>query len=348
MRSDFPVRRRFGRRLAIGLSISAAVVTATLGCGGSPQGAPIRVVIPAGSTFRQATDSLARIGLVGQPRIFRIYAMVSRHDRNIKAGTYSIKRGTPWSEILTVLAEGRGIVRAVTIPEGWSLANIVPALARVLEVPRDSVDAAVSDNALRERLDVPVKTIEGYLFPDTYSFGDQTTARSAVEDMVRRFEQKWKPEWNARLPELAMTRHDIVTLASIIETEARLPEERPVISAVYHNRLRIGMLLQADPTVQYSLGRHTSRVMYRDLEVESKYNTYKYKGLPPGPIASPGAASIEAALFPADVPYLYFVAHPDGHHEFRRTLSEHNEARVLVRRGAPPSRPAGPRPSTPP
>lgn len=129
-----------------------------------------------------------------------------------------------------------------------------------------------------------------------------------------------------------MSRHDIVTLASIIEKEARLSEERPVISAVYHNRLRDRMPLQADPTVQYSRGRHTTRVLYSDLEVESPYNTYKRTGLPPGPIASPGRASLEAALFPANVPYKFFVAHPDGHHEFRVTFRQHVEARQQIRR----------------
>jgi UPF0755 protein len=129
-----------------------------------------------------------------------------------------------------------------------------------------------------------------------------------------------------------MTRHQVMTLASIIEKEARVASERPTIAAVYHNRLKRGMPLQADPTVLYALGRHENRVLYRHLEVESPYNTYRNPGLPPGPIASPGLASIEAALFPADVPYLYFVAHPDGHHEFRATLREHNEAVRQMRR----------------
>jgi UPF0755 protein len=131
-----------------------------------------------------------------------------------------------------------------------------------------------------------------------------------------------------------MSRHDIVTLASIVEKEARLAEERPVISAVYHNRLRRQMPLQADPTVQYARGAHRERVLYRDLEVESPYNTYRNPGLPPGPIASPGKASLEAALFPAQVSYLFFVAHPDGHHEFRDTFREHVEARQDIRRQA--------------
>jgi len=139
-----------------------------------------------------------------------------------------------------------------------------------------------------------------------------------------------------------MTRHQAITLASIIEKEARVDSERPIISAVYHNRLKRGMPLQADPTILYALGRHASRVLYRDLDVKSPYNTYRNTGLPPGPIASPGSASIEAALYPASVPFLYFVAHPDGHHEFRTTLREHNEAvrrMRALRRQAASSRP---------
>ena len=163
--------------------------------------------------------------------------------------------------------------------------------------------------------------------------------------MVRRFEQVWKPEWTARLDTLHMSRNDVMALAAIVEKEAKLPQERPVIAAVYANRVRHGMLLQADPTVQYALGKHVARVYYKDLEVESPYNTYKHKGLPPGPIASPGRPSIEAALYPASVPYEYFVAFPDGHHEFRRDLAGHEQARLgsasrvgFSRRGAPTGR----------
>src|SRR5205085_3049338 len=136
-----------------------------------------------------------------------------------------------------------------------------------------------------------------------YLFPDGTTARSAITMMVRRYEQVWRPEWTARLDSVSLNRHGIMTLASIIEKEARLPEERPVIAAVYLNRLRDRMLLQADPTVQYALGEHQNRVLYKHLEIESEYNTYKHVGLPPGPIASPGRASILAALYPANVPY---------------------------------------------
>jgi len=318
-------RRRWG---SLVLPLLAAV---SLACG-ERYGAPVRVVVPAGSTFRATTDSLQRVGLVRSPGLFRLYAKLGGRDRDVKAGTYMLQRGASWGALLDALTKGRGIVNTVTIPEGFALSSIVPLLAKTLEVPVESVQAAARDSALRRRLDVPTPTLEGYLFPDTYSFAAGTTAREAVEEMVRGFERRWKPEWDSRLQELAMSRNDVVALASIVEKEARLAEERPVIAAVYHNRLKARMPLQADPTVQYALGRHVDRVLYKDLEVDSPYNTYRRAGLPPGPIASPGLASIVAALFPANVPYLFFVATPDGHHEFRTTFSEHREAISDIRK----------------
>src|SRR5205085_3691411 len=223
----------------------------------------------------------------------------------------------------------------VTIPEGYTVAQITPLLAKTLKVPVDSVTAAVSDTALLSRLDVPNKTLEGFLFPDTYAFPIGTTARQAVREMVYAFERRWRPEWDSSAADLKINRNDLVTMASIVEKEARVPEERPVIAAVYYNRLKRGMLLQADPTVQYALGHHVGRVLYKDLAIQSPYNTYVNKGLPPGPIASPGVASLAAAANPASVQYLYFVASADGHHEFRMTLEEHASAVRQVRAAMP-------------
>ena len=329
MRSRFRVRHRLARG-------STDVLLASIVACTSSNTRSQRVVIPSGSSFSTAVDSLARAGVIGSPRLFRFYASSRGRDRDLKAGTYLFQPGSSWNDVLDALTRGKGLVHTVTIPEGFALSSIAPLLAKALSVPPESVMIAASDSALRRRLDVPTPTLEGYLFPDTYTFADGTSPEDAVGMLVARFEKVWKPEWNARLQELAMSRHDIMTLASIIEKEARLAEERPVISAVYHNRLKRGMLLQADPTVQYALGRHVDRVLFKDLEVDSRYNTYKHEGLPPGPIASPGAASIEAALYPANVPYLYFVAHPDGHHEFRQTFAEHTEARDQIRRENPP------------
>jgi UPF0755 protein len=321
------------------LLLSAAL--STLVACGSPHGVAVRVIVPKGASFAQATDSLHHAGIVRFPLVFRVLARVKGQDRNIKPGTYLLKHGTPWLDVLGALNGGHGVVNTITIPEGFSLQQIEPLLTQTLHVPIDSVKAAVADTAQLAHLDIPTKNLEGYLFPDTYAFPDGTTARQAVSEMVKRFEREWKPEWNARLVTLALNRNDIVTLASIIEKEAKRPEERPVISAVYHNRLKNRMLLQADPTVQYALGHHVARVLLKDLEVESPYNTYKHAGLPPGPIASPGGPSLVAALFPANVSYLYFVAHADGHHEFRTSLAEHDSAKIAAKRDtATPTLPA--------
>lgn len=300
-------------------------------CGQKPYGTSTRVIIPRGSSFADAADSLSKANLVGWRKMFRIYARLTGGDRNIKPGTYLLKHGTPWSDIISALHGGHGLVNTITIPEGYTVSQIAPLLARTLKVPVESVDVAVRDTALLARLDIPTPTLEGYLFPDTYAFPIGTTARQAVREMVYDFERRWKPDWDAKAVALDINRNDLVTMASIVEREARLPEERPVIAAVYYNRLKKGMLLQADPTVQYALGHHVGRVLYKNLTIESPYNTYVHKGLPPGPVASPGVASLVAAANPANVPYLYFVASPDGHHEFRMTLGEHASAIREVR-----------------
>ncbi len=304
--------------------VLAGSVVAVAACDGGSGSA--RVQVPSGASLRQAADSLKKAGVIRSARAFSLYAKLAGRDRSIKAGTYLIDRGASWRTVIDGLVAGRGIVFTVTIPEGWDLRTIVPSVATTMKVPPEALDSASRDTALLRRLGIPTPTLEGYLFPETYLMPEGSAPLPIVRRLVNEFERRWKPEWNERLKVLGMTRHEVVTLASIIEKEARVAAERPVISAVYHNRLKRKMLLQADPTVQYALGRHTTRVLYRDLRVDSPYNTYRNVGLPPGPIASPGSASIEAALFPADVPFLYFVAHPDGHHEFRATLREHNEA----------------------
>lgn len=310
--------------------LGPALATVAAACGS--RGGPMqKVTIPKGASFRVAAESLAAHGLIGNARLFGIYAKLRGRDRSMRYGTYMLARGASWNELLYDLRRGRGIVHTVTIPEGYDLAQIVPLLAEVLEVSRDSLEMAVRDSTLRRQLDVPTPSLEGYLFPDTYTFPDQVTAHEAVAAMVHRFEALWKPEWNTRLDSLKLSRHDVVTLASIVEREVRRREEGPVVAAVYLNRLRTRMPLQADPTVTYALGKRPGRVYYRDLRVNSPYNTYRVLGLPPGPIGSPGFASLMASLHPAKVPYRFFVAHPDGHHEFRTTYREHLEAIRMVR-----------------
>lgn len=313
--------------------VLAATVVMGAACGAT-RGPMEKVTIPKGASFRVAAESLAAHGLIRSPRLFGVYATVLRRDRTMRYGTYMLARGTSWHELLNDLRRGKGIVHVVTIPEGYDLSQIVPLLAASLDVSRDSLEMAIRDSTLRRELDVPTPSLEGYLFPDTYIFPDQITAHEAVAAMVHRFQQVWKPEWDALADSLKLSRHDVVTLASIVEREVRKRDEGPVVAAVYLNRLRTRMPLQADPTVTYALGKRPGRVYYRDLRVNSPYNTYKVLGLPPGPIGSPGLASLTATLNPAKVPYRFFVAHPDGHHEFRTTYREHLAAIQMVRAAA--------------
>jgi UPF0755 protein len=327
-------RARATRFLATRAVAATLACTSALAACGGPSGDPVQVSVPQGASFRAVADSLESAGIVSSARLFRWYATLGGRDRAIKAGTYALQPGQSWGDVLDALIDGRGLVLTVTIPEGFDLRQIAPRLARVLDVPEDSVRAAVRDSAWRAERGVPAATLEGYLFPDTYTFPAGTSARTAVRTMLERFDAVWRPEWDARLAALGITRHQAVTMASLVEKEARVAEERPTIAAVYWNRVKIGMRLQADPTVQYALPEHVDRLLFVHLEVDSPYNTYRYDGLPPGPIASPGASSLDAALTPADVPYLFFVAHPDGHHEFRRTFQEHQQAIAMVRREA--------------
>ncbi len=329
-------RRKSGGRLwrtaaALFVLLSVGWMWREIGGTGSTESAS-RVVIPRRSTMRAAADSLERAGVIGSTRLFRAFASTTGQTRAIKPGTYLFPRHAGYSEVFDALVNGRGIVHTITVPEGYDIRDIAPLIAKALLVSEDSVRAAVTDTAWRRKLNVPAPTLEGYLFPATYAFADGTTAREAVVEMLERFEAAWKPEWNDRLQDMAISRHDAMTMAAIVEKEARKPEERPIIAAVYWNRVKKGMKLQADPTVQFALPTHVDRVFFKDLEVESKYNTYKYAGLPPGPIASPGDASIVAALSPARVPYLYFVATADGHHEFRTTFAEHAKAIADIKR----------------
>ncbi len=328
-------RRRLLRLSALAFAMVVAVGAWQLWreLGGDAIATPANsVVIPKGSSVRAAATILSKAGVIESPRLFRWFATTTGRARAIKPGRYQFARRANYGDVLDALVEGRGVRYTITIPEGYDVRDIAPIIAKTLSVSEDSVRAAVTDTAWKRRLNVPAPTLEGYLFPATYSFADGTSAREAVRVMLERFESGWKPEWNDRLHDLAISRHTAMTMAAIVEKEARKAEERPIIAAVYWNRVKKGMKLQADPTVQYALPAHVDRVLYRDLEIDSKYNTYKYAGLPPGPIASPGEASIAAALSPANVPYLFFVAHPDGHHEFRTTFAEHKKAIALVKR----------------
>jgi UPF0755 protein len=207
-------RFRVRGRVAIA---TALLLAATSACGSSSHEGYGRVTIPQGAAFRTAADSLHAEGFVSSPWLFRVYARITGRDRQIRAGTYVLQHGLSWNQLVNALRKGQGIERRVTIPEGWSLSQIVPALATDLGVPEDSVRAAVRDPALRSELGITTPTLEGYLFPDTYIFSYGTQPRAAVQEMVRHFQEVWQPGWNDRLRELGLSRNDVITLASIIE-----------------------------------------------------------------------------------------------------------------------------------
>jgi peptidoglycan lytic transglycosylase G len=330
------------RRALAGLAIALA---AACGGGASPQARSVAVTIPPGATLDAAVDSLTRHDVIRHPTLFRWYARARGLGGDLKTGDYLLSPAASWGDIVTTLARGRGIEVRWTVPEGLTLAEVAGLAAQDLGVARDSVLAAAHDPELHRLLGLPPQapTVEGYLFPTTYVLPAHITGRQLVRVMVREFLSQWRPEWDARLDSLDETRHQIVTLASIIEAEVRYDPDRPFVSAVYHNRLARGMKLEADPTVSYAYGRRLKRVWDKNLAVRSPYNTYLHTGLPPGPIAQPGRASLEAALYPATVPFLYFVAQPNGKHIFSVTFAQHQAAILTVKRmqresREPPSR----------
>ena len=311
-----------------------ALVAMTAACGGPPRTARVPVEIPPGTTLQAAVDSLAAHAVVRHPSLFLAYARARGLRGELKSGDYLLPEGARWNDIVAALTRGRGIEVRWTVPEGLMLPEVAALAETELGIPRDSFLAAAGDPALRQALALPTgsATVEGYLFPTTYVLPVHIGARELVQVMTRAFQDAWQADWQNRLDSLHWTRHQAVTLASIIEAEVRYDPDRPFVSAVYHNRLARGMKLEADPTVIYAFGHRLKRVWDKDLLIASPYNTYLHPGLPPGPIAEPGRASLLAALNPAPFPFLYFVAQPDGKHIFSVTLPEHEAAVRTVKR----------------
>ncbi|MDR2712719.1 MAG: endolytic transglycosylase MltG [Clostridiales bacterium] len=294
---------------------------------------PVTVTINPGLGSSQISEILYEAGLTNSSQIFRSYAKEKEIDNILRPGEYSFEGEVSLADIADALAKGgleasKGI--KVTLPEGLTL----PEIAAVLE-SKGIVEAAAfleyTENAQLDFDYLPVigslNRLEGFLFPETYQMDPGWDEAKVTDLLLKQFDKIWKKEWQQRADELGMNALEIITLASIIEREARVDTDRPLISGVFHNRLAIDMLLQSCATVQFVLGERKEILTYADLEIESPYNTYKYKGLPPGPIACPGQLSIEAALYPEDSDYLFFVAKPDGSHHFSKTLAEHEAAK---------------------
>ncbi len=308
-----------------------ALVVCAIACGNPGPGATKeRVTIPRGATLSAVADTLHAHRVIRSPRLFKLYATVSGSQRDIQAGTFEFAVGASMGRVLEILVSGTEVLESLGIPEGLMLSEIAQRVRQQIGIDSQAFMIAARDSGLLNQVGAPADNLEGYLYPSTYYVATHATALDVVRQMVEEFELRWQAEWNQRLTELGMTRHEIVILASIIEGEVRFRPDGKFVSSVYHNRLAHRMRLQADPTVIYALGRRR-RLYERDYQIQSPYNTYLINGLPPGPISQPSEASLEAALFPANTDFLFFVARPDGKHIFSRTHREHLAAVAEVR-----------------
>jgi UPF0755 protein len=294
------------------------------------------IEIMPGQGFSSTTARLAKEGVIISPAKFKIIAAISGDDKKIKAGEYMFSPSMTPASIIYALVNGKVYMHKLTIPEGYNIQQVAEAVEHDGICSRDQFENAAKDSAAAMAMGIPGQTFEGYLYPETYFYPRGTDPSIIVRDMVNRFKKVYKSEWSQREAALGMTQHQIVTLASIIEKETGAAIERPLISSVFHNRLKENMRLETDPTVIYGIENFDGNLTRVHLRTPGPYNTYMNKGLPIGPIANPGYKSLEAALFPADSDYLFFVSRKDGTHEFARTYEEHiqNIRKYQLRRRA--------------
>lgn len=338
---------REGRNYLITLLVLTGLVLWTLYYVGAPVGGsttPVMINVPKGATAAAVAEKLKEAGLIRSALGFTVIARARADAGKLKPGAYRFNKSMPVRRMLDAMVRGDVAAVWVTIPEGFTVRQVAGRLAGKHLVNESEfltlVTACAGD--FREIVSVPAPGLEGYLFPDTYLVPLNADPREIVTQMLKAFKSRVADPLSSEIGEISagvdveskgQVLNRIIIVASLIEREARVPKDRALISAVIWNRLQIGMKLDIDATVLYALGEHRRRLFYRDLAVQSPYNTYIHPGLPPGPIANPGIDSIKAALHPEKVGYLYYVARPDGSHIFSRTLSEHNAARQRVRNG---------------
>lgn len=282
--------------------------------------------ISPGQRFDVTSELLHKNGLIKHLFKFKVLARIKNADKKIRAGEYRLSAAMPPNEILEIMTNGKVFLRKLTVPEGANIYQIAAAAARSgLGTETDFLHAAADPAFVREK-GIDAQTFEGYLFPDTYYFPKGVKPEKIITTMVKRFHDIFSPEWEKQAKSLNLSVHQVVTLASVIEKETGVSEERPLISSVFHNRLKKGMRLDSDPTVIYGIKDFDGNLTRKHLETLTPYNTYRIKGLPPGPIANPGQKAIEAALYPADTAFLFFVSKNDHTHEFSTNLKNHSRA----------------------
>ncbi len=294
---------------------------------------PVVIYIRKGLNSRQIANLLVKHKVVANSLTFRIYASYNQVDYRLLPGTYQLKTNMPYNEVIRKLTKGpkKSYVKIV-IPEGFTLKEIVARLSDKTGRPAQQFYQATQGNQILKYnfpyLPAGANSLEGYLFPKTYTFETKVKPRQIIERMLRQFKiETQNLDWSLA-EEKSMSRHEMITIASLIEKEAKVPEERPLVAAVIYNRLARNMPLQIDATVQYALPERKTQLNYQDYKVNSPYNTYLHTGLPPGPIASPGLDSINAALHPAAVDYLYYVlTSPDGRHTFTNNYQDFLKAK---------------------
>ena len=284
------------------------------------------VIIQPGQGFNATTEKLFKAGIIKNRLKFKLFAILKGHDKNIQAGEYLLSPSMPPAIILEFLINGKVNLHKITVVEGYNLHQIADIVARAGFASRTDFYAVATDTSFVHEKGIDAKTFEGYLFPETYYFPKVITSEKIISTMVDRFRSLFTSKWKKRAKELGFSIHQVVTLASIIEKETGAPFERPIISSVFHNRLKKGMRLEADPTVIYGIKNFNGNLTRKHLTTWSPYNTYKIKGLPIGPIACPGAKAIEAVLYPADTDFIFFVSKRDTTHKFTTNLKDHNKA----------------------
>jgi UPF0755 protein len=289
--------------------------------------------VPYGSSLREIGRLLSKEHLIRNKLVFEIYVRLNPRQRMVKAGYYQVSSGMSIPAIVSELRRGIAPSIRITIPEGLSNREIAELLEKKGLVNQESFINMTKDRDLADKIlnSHPTNSgMEGYLFPDTYNFElNAKVEKEIIQKMLLRFKNVFEQNF-AQIP--LNKRKEIVIMASLVEKEAKKPEERAIIAGIFYNRLRLGYPLQSCATVQYSLGKWKERLYYKDLQVNSPYNTYLHQGLPPGPIANPGLASLKAAVFPSKVNYLYFVAKPDGTHIFSTTYEQHLNAQHKIDR----------------